>query len=269
MYTIAKTNVASPIFAKFIDEVYYKGFCGDAFLALETSCDKAVFLYYNGKYAELVEEKKDYEVLSVIGMGGSVVYKKNYTYPECFDTLVKSTNNFSIHSVKRLSDGEVFTVGDMVETAVLTKPGVITSISLMFGTKMCLTVDSITSHISNFQKVKKPLFTTEDGVEIFEGDTIYGINNDWVVFSHYNDLQNKIKIWGVKPIFSTKEKAEEYVLLNKPCLSLNDVSRGGVHCVEVSIGKNVFNFGEMKAVYNYQKLIDYLKQNIKSKLNLQ
>ena len=72
-------------------------------------------------------------------------------------------------------------------------------------------------------KNTKPLFKTDDGVDIFEGNTIYGINNDWKVFSHYTDLQNKVKSWGIKPVFSTTKKAEEYILMNKPVLSLSDV----------------------------------------------
>ena len=68
------------------------------------------------------------------------------------------------------------------------------------------------------------LFRTEDGVDIFEGVTIYGINNDWDVFSHFTDLQNKVKSWGIKPIFSTREKAEAYIIVNKPVLSLKDVA---------------------------------------------
>lgn len=74
----------------------------------------------------------------------------------------------------------------------------------------------------------KPLFTSEDGVDIFEGNTIYGINTEWEIFSHFTNLENKIKNWGIKPIFSTKEKAEQYILMNKPCLSLNDISKSWI-----------------------------------------
>ena len=66
--------------------------------------------------------------------------------------------------------------------------------------KMFMSVDN--NIITTYKpKAKQPLFTTEDAVNIFEGDTIYGVNNDWKVFSHYTDLQNKVKSWGLKPVF--------------------------------------------------------------------
>jgi len=78
--------------------------------------------------------------------------------------------------------------------------------------------------LSDLSKVKKPLFTTEDGVDIFEGDTYWWVTKltYWCNFtnnvkiSFYHDTE---KYW----YFSTKEAAEEYILMNKPCLSLNDV----------------------------------------------
>jgi hypothetical protein len=70
-------------------------------------------------------------------------------------------------------------------------------------------------------EAKTPLFTTEDGVDIFKGDSYYLASNDFCIcycsFYSKPDLAYKL--------FSTKEKAEEYILLNKPCLSLNDVSK--------------------------------------------
>ena len=80
------------------------------------------------------------------------------------------------------------------------------------------------------EKVKIPLFTTEDGVNIFKDDTFY-----YVKFTQYNMTVGKpfeivrgdYLSFEYEPqyekYFSTKEKAEEYILLNKPCLSYGDV----------------------------------------------
>lgn len=72
------------------------------------------------------------------------------------------------------------------------------------------------------------LFTTEDGVDIFEGDIVYSIFKDYSSSKIYiiktpnfggegelthNDFFN----------FSTKKAAENYILVNKPILSFNDV----------------------------------------------
>lgn len=67
------------------------------------------------------------------------------------------------------------------------------------------------------------LFRSEDGVGIYEGDTYYALEDN------YKDTWLKIVRYvgstqpnGVKQ-FSKKEKAENYILMNKPCLSINDV----------------------------------------------
>ena len=82
--------------------------------------------------------------------------------------------------------------------------------------------------------IEQPLFTSEDGVDIFKRDNIYWVNIntfDKVNCNKYNDDLGEISIksllskkYECKAVgFSTKEKAEEYILLNKPCLSYNDV----------------------------------------------
>lgn len=150
-----------------------------------------------------------------------------------------SNPNFDIHSVKRLSDGEVFTVGDNI------KSGSTQYEILGFEKK-----DTTTQHgwltigviynsggtdLSIIEKVKKPLFTTEDGVEKFEGDlfvpvnvsvddadnyTIRGLNSEAKPYN--TKIQEEARKNGVL-WFSTKEAAEEYILMNKPCLSVKEV----------------------------------------------
>jgi hypothetical protein len=77
--------------------------------------------------------------------------------------------------------------------------------------------------LTRTEPVKKPLFTTEDGVDIFEDDDCYIIHN-WFPLktkAFSNDCGNTKTAY--KFVFSTKEAAEEYILMNKPCLSINDV----------------------------------------------
>jgi hypothetical protein len=88
-------------------------------------------------------------------------------------------------------------------------------------------------------KSRKPLFTTEDGVEIFEGDVWHLIDPDyWRIWSGNHSTVNPDRI----KYFSTRQAAEEYILMNKPCLSL----------------KEVIDLVEAK---------EYLTQLVKSKLN--
>lgn len=85
--------------------------------------------------------------------------------------------------------------------------------------------DCVTIPINNtFCKVKQLLFTTEDGVDIFEGDKYFRIVSNFEI-QQENAIKLGEHIYKSQNIirFSTKEAAEEYILMNKPCLSINDV----------------------------------------------
>ena len=215
----------------------------------------------NPEYWEEVIEK-DYVILELLSKTKyKYVLHPNGLYAfaneKGFATLEQVREHFPIiNSVKRLSDGEIFTIGDKVQDSLtdeLTNFKVQTITYFYPGDKIiCQAESGTTMPLTTIRKVETPLFTTEDGVDIFEGDTIFGVNVDWKVFSHYIDLQNKVKSWGIKPTFSTKEKAEEYILLNKPCLTINDV-RNCINQTEIDID----NEHEL----NYQLL-----QSVKEKL---
>lgn len=64
---------------------------------------------------------------------------------------------------------------------------------------------------------KVPLFVTKDGVDIFEGDKFYTIDSNFKIQFTFGGEDEVNNAWF------NKEKAEEYILINKPCLSINDV----------------------------------------------
>lgn len=202
-------------------------------------------------YPEFWEEvvEKDYEILSFKRNGNfmSIEQKKlatlqkdgSYLHIKLLSTIGGATLEFmlknsfyNIHSVKRLSDGEIFTVGDKINYKVVStskRKRTLTSkinsfyIDLNNNLRVNFDLDRINTstncHLNDLLKVKNPLFRTEDGVEIFEGDKTCWINN-WTVtnFADWKRNNNEKELH-----FSTKEAAEEYILMNKPCLSLNDV----------------------------------------------
>lgn len=73
------------------------------------------------------------------------------------------------------------------------------------------------------------MFTTEDGVDIMKGDKVYFTCEKY----SYNvvnifDPEHDCALYSCAlnrtyKTFSTKEAAEEYIILNKPCLSINDI----------------------------------------------
>ncbi len=87
----------------------------------------------------------------------------------------------------------------------------------------------VSASIETLSKVKQPipLFTTEDGIEIFEGDRVWFVNDamhvdqyDFIKMGGENDLKYYPNWYKY---FSTKEKAEDWILMNRPCLSVNDL----------------------------------------------
>lgn len=78
--------------------------------------------------------------------------------------------------------------------------------------------------LEDFKKSKtKPLFTTEDGVKIHSWhEVVWFVNSAWYIGSEQASNYNTDKLSHFK-YFSTEEKARDYVLMNKPCLSAHDI----------------------------------------------
>ena len=70
-----------------------------------------------------------------------------------------------------------------------------------------------------------PLFTSHDGKLIFEGDEVYFVGKNTLKSGKAN--LSKLKIEAGHHLhyiyFSSQEKADEYILRHKPCLSLDDL----------------------------------------------
>lgn len=128
-------------------------------------------------------------------------------------------NDFEIHSVKRLSDGEIFTVGDKVQWNWYTADVSYFTIAKIYLYNDIFFFDTVEKSAQKFhfykslKKYKKSLFTTEDNVPIYEGDEYWIVNKyNWALWEGHTDMlytyaENHIK-------FSTKQAAEEYVAKN-------------------------------------------------------
>lgn len=222
-----------------------------------------------GKRFELVEEpKKSYEILSfqaavdircINGIGfinkGRVVHRIKYgnfknieVYPNISseEQLLLNNPNWKIHSVRRLSDNEILTIGDKTNHGTIKEFEVCKDnrILLSFSERFCL--PCYLDAKGSLPKKLKVLFTTEDGVDIREGDEYYYIKDMKVCKSQAMNMNyGKIKNF----YFSTREKAEEYILLNKPCLSIEDIKKTG------SIGESFGNIGAYLNIKELEKLV--------------
>lgn len=175
-------------------------------------------------WEEIIE--KDYEILSIqciVSNFGNYILTKgsNGKFKNEYKEIEFDPNYYKIHSVRRKSDGEIFTIGDKVigynnSIAKIKTIDLVGEVSLNIGTDKHEGFS-----LKNLKKAKQPIFQTEDGVDIFEGNTYYKVVNETFQLL---TMENTSKGESLRSkIFSTKEKAEEYILYNKPLLTLKDV----------------------------------------------
>ena len=212
--------------------------------------------------------EKDYEILSYYakGISGKEVDYVNPNYiwkPQSSNSWVRFVNSkfvtapytteeisnhsgYGIHSVIRLSDGEIFTVGDITKS----EGKVINEFEIKDNELKVWIVNPAYScpskgghhpmdggnmgwnHLKNIHLYKKPLFTTEDDIDIFESDTFYfvkfkrgtSIGDIYTVQTTFNrGLQGFRYEPEIEKYFSTEEEARGYIFMNKPCLSMQDL----------------------------------------------
>lgn len=68
--------------------------------------------------------------------------------------------------------------------------------------------------------IKQCIYVTVDNVEIFGGESIYGVTDDFQLT--YTSIATKENVKEVR-VFSTKEAAEKYIRENNPQYSLNEM----------------------------------------------
>lgn len=220
-------------------------------------------------WQEIIEKDKDYEILSFIGSGGLIkdrIYRLMSNKQYCFEHtnthslewmlsaigVPDEINPVVIYSVKRLSDNEIFSIGDNVtlfgwkHTDCFIEGFKINDKidSLGITIKQEDTTSTYYNGLDTLRKVEKvPLFKSEDGVDMYIGDRYFRIISNWEI-QEENVIQLGEHIYKNDTIkrFSTKEKALEYIIENKPCLSYNDIKDIAFGLfMNVSSGKTFFN----------------------------
>ncbi len=187
---------------------------------------------YTEFWEEVIEE--DYEILELISPYGPLPYHP-LNNKSAKENLLKEPflgKRYQIKSVKRLSDGEVFTIGDKI--IVQRRYEVIESFDLGINIDNNLRIKAGDTSwlLKSIEHIKQSLFVTEDNVEIFEGDEFY-----FVTVLDNNNIYRSNKLWKVcKPspmgfvyepkhdkYFSTKQKAEDYIVMHKKQFSLREI----------------------------------------------
>jgi len=157
------------------------------------------------------------------------------------------TITYPIHSIERLSDGEVFELGATAKTKTSIGTHIIRSFQIQTKLKS-IGIDGVVFYkgvdeiwvewdkdsggnwLDKIEIVKDPIFTSEDGVEIFTGNDLFILSCNNGSITDISPVSEELKTHPFKGVngegfkyFSTKKATENYVLMNRVSLSLNDV----------------------------------------------
>lgn len=210
------------------------------YIAPDTACIPKRFIENSCDWEEVKE--KSFEIISFSyeqfwGKGNyailnnegnyAILKGKSWSLKDLLkDRVCVESGQVKIHSVKRFSDGEIFTVGDKAKDGKYGTVDIIDRLSISnCGNSIYVATKGLNwgQHIEDIDKVV-PLFKTEDGVDIFCGSTYYCVNTAphlWSLFEQTAKQRTNLNK-GVLA-FSTKKLAEAYLLMYKPSINLHDV----------------------------------------------
>lgn len=168
-------------------------------------------------------KSKEYEILSFIHKFNHIphtlrdnnqyVFEQNSSNSQNKYKSKELINNsdWKIHSIKRLSDGVIFTIGDKI---ILGKFNL--AVTLKKIEFESAPADKNTGKLT-FITDSSNLFKSWKLSELSPYKSIYFVDG-WKI----KECNERSKIQEEK-YFNTKEEAEQFIILNKPCLSLQDI----------------------------------------------
>jgi hypothetical protein len=182
--------------------------------------------------------EKDFEIMTFDYKGD--LYKKNeqgYATETSFTHSLEShleDGVSKVHAVKRLSDGEIFTVGDKFK-ANIGGSDVVRTIKSIRVDGNIIKIYQENGDLSNrkgsgifhqIKKVKQPILTTEDGVPVYSYNSV----QHWVINGNYEYAlelcRSYVDLVRDSPetykLFSTEAAAREYVRKNTPLFTTED-----------------------------------------------
>jgi len=112
---------------------------------------------------------------------------------------------------------------------------------------------------------KEPRFITEDRKNIFEGDRYAYVPKETLAWVNVSDGKSTPQPESSFLYFSTEQAANDYVIMNKPCLSVNDVKSLDAD-VSARIANTSNNCSRNRAEF-YIVETKGLKQLVKDRLN--
>lgn len=224
-----------------------------------------------GNWLESTEKvvEKDYEILSYLKKGSTKCTTTKKRGGELHDEY------WRIYSVKRLSDGEVFTVGDLVKTpyADCTQ---ITGFNTDYSNEYFIKIPTGFTRLLNLEKAKNPIFLTHDGKDIFSGKRIWYVNKENFYYD-YIITHSEVKFNSdLNAYFLTREEAEDYIKKSKVIFTTEDgvdIKHGDTYYfvdTDFNINTSKANFqavamsDEKKYFSTVEQAHEYVMQNVKA-----
>jgi hypothetical protein len=138
------------------------------------------------------------------------VIKKDY------EILISRVVPQEILSVKRLSDGEVFTVGDKITGYSYKDARSIQTIKICSYTGIIkLEQDKGFTELHSATKAKNPIFLTHDRKDIFAEDIVWYVNKENFYYDYIKAYPEVKFNSEIRAYFLTREAAEDYIEKNK------------------------------------------------------
>ena len=139
-----------------------------------------------------------------------------------YEVILARRVPYIILSVRRLSDGEVFSVGDLITGHSYTDARVIKKIKIRYDESIQLEQKYGSTDLVYATKVKQPIFLTHDGKDIFEGDTVWWVRKESFHYSCFEAHSGISFFSDLNAYFLTKAAAENYIVQKSHTLSIED-----------------------------------------------
>ena len=159
-------------------------------------------------WEEVIE--KDYEIISYVAKDNptNITTKRRGAHLH--------EEYWTIHKVKRLSDGEVFTVGDLITGYSYEDARSIQTIKICSYTGIIkLEQDKGFTELHSATKAKNPIFLTHDGKDIFAEDKVWYVNKENFYYDYILPSPGIKFCSDINAYFLTREDAEDYIRKNK------------------------------------------------------
>lgn len=169
--------------------------------------------------------ENQFKIVQIYNDDDGVQWSASYTEKE-FNKLIKKSKIFAIRS-GNVVDGKEFKLGDTITSRLNAEPFIISEIEDVGSCFIAKSAElDYLVDLRLADKIKKPLIITEDGVGLYCDKPCFPIidNSVHAAIVRHTDRQYNLK----HKVFSTAEKAEEYIYENEKRFSIKDIKTIGM-----------------------------------------